>query len=494
MMTKAESKWRSYLAGGAIIATFVVLLLFRLNVPAGIFPAEEKPAPVNHAASRGEVWMEITQKNQKIGYAVRRQTPTETGSKFSEDIFMKINSMGIVQPVKIHTSAALKPGGEISSFEFVLGSNLFEFAAEGSIANGKMSVRFGEDNYRKVFSMPAPVYLGGGMLGAAGKEALAKGEERTFTLFDPASLSSRSVKITSLGEDKLTVMGKVTPARKLAVDFMGMKQVAWVSPQGFVLREEGILGIVLQMVSKKEALSGIDVAAGSDLTAAAAIPVSRLIDNPPGLKALTVRLHDLPAGNFRLEGGRQTYKEGLLTVRNEKYSKMITPFSDHDKNPERYLNPAPFVESDNPKIRRKALEVVAAADDDLEKTEKLVTWIYKNIVKRPVLSVPDALQTLENMVGDCNEHAVLLAAMARAAGLPAEIETGLVYMRGSFFFHAWNTVYIKELGGWVTADATLGQMPADVTHLRFASGSLENQITMTALIGTLKLEIMGTER
>ena len=54
------------------------------------------------------------------------------------------------------------------------------------------------------------------------------------------------------------------------------------------------------------------------------------------------------------------------------------------------------------------------------KAGKLVDWVHKNLEKRPVLSVPNALETLENRIGDCNEHAVLLAAFARAAGIPAE--------------------------------------------------------------------------
>jgi transglutaminase-like putative cysteine protease len=159
-----------------------------------------------------------------------------------------------------------------------------------------------------------------------------------------------------------------------------------------------------------------------------------------------------------------------------------------------YLKPEPFIQSNIPEIQRKASEIVGKEDDDQRKAEKLVAWVYKNIAKKPVISVPDALQTLKNREGDCNEHAVLLAALARAAGLPAQIETGLVYMRGSFFFHAWNVLYIDTLGGWVTADAALGQMPADVTHLRFARGALENQADLVGLIGRLKIDIVRMEK
>jgi transglutaminase-like putative cysteine protease len=124
------------------------------------------------------------------------------------------------------------------------------------------------------------------------------------------------------------------------------------------------------------------------------------------------------------------------------------------------------------------------------KASKLVKWVNENIEKRPVLSVPDALEILRNRVGDCNEHAVLLTALARAAGIPAEVEAGLVYQRGRFYYHAWNVLY---LGTWITADSVMGQFPADVTHIRLVRGS-ERQIDLVHLIGKARIEILRTSK
>ena len=113
--------------------------------------------------------------------------------------------------------------------------------------------------------------------------------------------------------------------------------------------------------------------------------------------------------------------------------------------------------------------------------------MYRNIEKRPVLSLPDALSTLENRVGDCNEHAVLFAALARAAGIPCRLEAGLVYLKGRFYYHAWNLVY---LGSWITVDALFGQIPADVSHIRLVTGSPSQQLDIMGLIGKLQLKII----
>jgi transglutaminase-like putative cysteine protease len=141
-----------------------------------------------------------------------------------------------------------------------------------------------------------------------------------------------------------------------------------------------------------------------------------------------------------------------------------------------------------------AAEFSGTGNPDGIKAERLLAWVHKNLEKRPVLSVPNALQTLENRMGDCNEHAVLLAALARAAGIPTEVEAGVVHLRGRFFYHAWNVFYLQEWGGWVTADAVLGQMPADVTHIRFIRGDTRRQLDLVGLIGRLKLEVVEMGR
>ncbi|MFC1789208.1 transglutaminase-like domain-containing protein, partial [Thermodesulfobacteriota bacterium] len=152
----------------------------------------------------------------------------------------------------------------------------------------------------------------------------------------------------------------------------------------------------------------------------------------------------------------------------------------------RFLMPSPFIESDHPKIENLANKILSADDSTVIKAKKLVAWLHNNIEKRPVLSLPDALATLENRVGDCNEHAVLLAALARASGIPAQIEAGLVYLNGRFYYHAWNLLYI---GQWVTADSVLGQVPADVTHIRFSSGAMQKQLDLMGIIGKIKLKV-----
>ena len=89
-------------------------------------------------------------------------------------------------------------------------------------------------------------------------------------------------------------------------------------------------------------------------------------------------------------------------------------------------------------------------DKDDAKVRRILNWVHETIEKRGTVSVPNALDTLKMKAGDCNEHAALFAALARAAGIPAKVSVGLVYTRDRFYYHAWNEVF---LGHWVAVDA-----------------------------------------
>jgi len=46
------------------------------------------------------------------------------------------------------------------------------------------------------------------------------------------------------------------------------------------------------------------------------------------------------------------------------------------------------------------------------------------------------------------------------------------------------------VGQWMTVDALFDQVPADVTHIRLASGMQEDQLDILSLIGNLKIQIL----
>jgi len=93
---------------------------------------------------------------------------------------------------------------------------------------------------------------------------------------------------------------------------------------------------------------------------------------------------------------------------------------------------------------------------------------------------------LDTREGDCNEHTVLFVALVRALGIPSKQAIGLVYHKGSFYYHSWPEVYV---GDWIAMDPTLGQPLADATHIKLLEGELDQQVKLMQAIGKIRLSI-----
>lgn len=302
-------------------------------------------------------------------------------------------------------------------------------------------------------------------------------------------MGQTAVIVEVLGKEDLQIMGDIHSATKVALNFKGTSQLAWIGDSGEVLKEKGILGIQLEKTTREDALSGLSAAASADLTQTASVASNVRLENLGRLSNLKIEISGIPFQNVQLNGGRQTLKANILSIDKETLTNLSADIQERNlQSLEKiFLNPGPFIQSDDQKIQALAQEIAGGQAAPLDKVRLLVNWVYQNIEKRPVLSLPDALSTLENRVGDCNEHAVLLAALARAAGIPCRIEAGLVYLKGRFYYHAWNRMY---LGRWITVDAVFNQIPADVSHIRFVTGSPSQQLDLMGIIGKLNLKVI----
>ena len=477
-------------------AVFALIFAFLFTLRLGIFQKresdikEERPFHAQTQMDR-ETWMNIFQQGQKIGYAHRQFYKTDSGYRILESVFMQINTMGMVQEIRYRTEGNFHPNFTLSHFNFDLQSSLFRFKAWGVVKEGTLTLITNTSGSEQKIDIPLEkdIRLPIGLLETLNVESLRPGESRTFQVFDPATAAQRPVKVVMLADETIPIMGRQEIAKKVSVDFMGVSQFAWIGKDGTILKEEGSLGIKLEQVTREEALQKIALLPNTDLAEIASIPVDRVLNDVDRLMELKLRLDGFEEKDIFLNGGRQSLKDKVLTVRRESISNLSSK-KIGEKIPEvmkTYLEPTPFIQSDHPEIQAQAKEIVSPDDSAVVKAYKLIAWINKNIQKRPVVSVPNALETLHNRVGDCNEHAVLFAALARAAGIPAQVEAGLVYQKGRFYYHAWNVIY---LGKWITADSVMGQLPADVTHIRFVRGT-EHQIDLIRMIGKVRLEILS---
>jgi len=466
-----------------ICCTFLFFGLLGLRL--GLFE-ENRPAPlpVTRKTPATYTWLEIFQESEKIGYSHRRVLPQDGGYRISETTFMRINTMGMVQDINLLTKGVLAKDMSLSAFDFELKSSRFNFKASGKV--GSNEIELVVNGQLSKMPVKTPLYLTAGIFDAVSAVDIKIGETRTFNIFDPASMSQRPIKVTFTGMDKLKILDAIIPTRKLETDFMGARHTAWVTPTGEIVQETGPLGITLKKSDARRAFRNITTHT-RDLTRLVSVDAGRKIEHPEKIKKIVYKvegLSQLPD----LVGGRQYRVENGLSIVRENHPAANTLAPDLD--PGDFLAPSPFVQSEHPRIVSLARELVPQPSAAWDKVVRIKDWLFTEIEKRPVISVPNALETLDNKMGDCNEHAVLFAALARASGVPATIEAGLVYLDGRFYYHAWNAVYLDR---WITVDALMDQFPADVTHIRLTLGGPDSQLDLMGVIGKVNLEIVDIQ-
>jgi transglutaminase-like putative cysteine protease len=164
----------------------------------------------------------------------------------------------------------------------------------------------------------------------------------------------------------------------------------------------------------------------------------------------------------------------------------------------RALGSSLLIEADDPAIRAAAREAAGDATDPWEKAVRLERWVARTIEEKSLRVIfASAARTLASREGDCTEHAVLLAALARASGLPARVAAGLVAVGGSMGFHLWTEVDAGR--GWIGLDAALDRAPVDGRYLPLAVSDLADGSLTPLVLGILdavsglEIEILEVE-
>lgn len=479
-------KW-NMVWGVLITFAFLILLFFRLELfqnnlrPVTAFKTIQQQMPQN-------IWMNIYQNGKKIGFVNRSLTIMETKYHFNETIFMKINTMGVTQALNILTEGDLNPDMTLSSFNFDLNSNLFRFTAHGLVVKNKLILFTGLPGAQEKseISLKDIPHISGNIYDTAFRSNLEKDVTRSFSIFDPSTLSIRSIKVTRNADEIIPIMGKRILTKKYCAYFMGAQNCAWLSKEGNTLKETGILGLSMEKVSPQKAQEGITDQGSIDFTQIASIPSNVEITEPEKLREIKIKIVGISQTLF-LNGDRQSFHNNILTIAKEHLSPSLSLNNNLPQYIAAFLKPVPLIQSDHPQIKAQVEKIITPTDTAQQKARKIVNWVYRNIEKKPVLSVPNALEILKIKSGDCNEHSVLTVALLRAAGIPAQIEAGLVYRHGRFYWHAWNVLF---LGKWVTADTVFNQIPADVTHIRLVRGYSVEQLNLMGMMGKIKLEVL----
>lgn len=271
----------------------------------------------------------------------------------------------------------------------------------------------------------------------------------------------------------------------------------WVTDEGVILRQEvpGMMQMTMQLVTQEEALADLQ-----PFLLASSVPVDRKMGRPGKLQRVSLEIADGGGAPDTLfpTTSRQTVTPGehtaVLTVVAGSAPGVPgqLPFTAPELLP--YLKPSETAQSADPQLVAQAREVIGNATDAWQAARQLMWWVNRQMTKvgsepRPL----SALEILQTKRGDCTEHAVLLAALAQAVGIPARMVAGLAYDAGAYHYHAWNELYV---GQWVEMDPTWGEETVDAGHVQVAASALDSaaiarmSLASSKTMGMLKLKVL----
>ncbi|MCD4708545.1 MAG: transglutaminase-like domain-containing protein [Candidatus Sabulitectum sp.] len=312
------------------------------------------------------------------------------------------------------------------------------------------------------------------------------GDEKTFPTFDPSTGMIFQATVTCEAIEDVSLMGDMVPAARLLIAQQGMRTSVWVHQGQIVREEEAGMGMVLTRVAPD---TEDNIIPTSDLYEVYAVTSNDVQDPRRAGERSWLLAGDVDWSEFELDyPGIQTVSDGpVITVTAfAPQNSLSFPMTEVSDELAPFLVADAMIQCVDPEIVAVADSLTEDATDAWDAVTRISRFVDRGVENVPTVSLPSAVDVLDNMRGDCNEHTILTVALCRAAGIPAVTCAGIVYVdNGIFGYHAWPAVWVGE---WVAIDPTFSQPMADCTHIVLAQGSLDAQYVVNGVLGRLSIE------
>lgn len=459
--------------------------------------------PVSAQDAPSESWMGIYRGQVKIGYAhLRKEKETyqgKPGYRCDSKVFTRILALGVLVEQELMTTIHLSEDSQpvFETFEMQSGGSVTKI--EAAFDPKKITAVVYSEGTKETKTIPIPEgskLVGDLMFFPAGRD-LKVGDTFDYKYFNAAGLALDDVHTEVVSRETITIEGTQISALLLRnITPLGEMQ-CWLDEKGDVLKVTAILGLNMVKEPRDKALTFENsYLPPEDLAVVTSAPADREILAPRYTKSLKVRLLGLDDKKLALSDKRQQakYIEGekpaceYVITASEFNSDKSASLPIKDRKLAEFLKDSPYVQTGNREIKAKAREIVGDEDNAYLAAGSIRAWVNANMKSKADIGIMrSAVDVLHAKTGVCRDYAVLYAALARAAGIPTKMVSGLVYFEGRFYYHAWAESFVGE---WVPFDATLTTNFVAATHIKLAEGEATSMFDMVKTMGALKAEII----
>jgi len=436
-----------------------------------------------------ELWTGVVFNGEKIGFTRRVLRAADTPGRYEieSEAVIRLRFLGIDKRINLHGLDRVRSDLTLESFRYeheIDGSPL-EVTGKSDGRGLWFVVEASGSREEKSHSSKSPVYPSSALSYLPVLRGLAVGRSERYTVFE-----SETQKLAEAEQEVLAWESSALfegPAFRLATRLLGMETTTWIAADGRPLLELGLNGIMISAL-EDEATARRYLVEASLNKRDALVDFSLLragpIEAPRRVSRMSIVIAGWPAGfEVPSEGGQRCAQAGAeLRCSIDRAATL----AQHEAAS--HLRPTFAAPSNLGEIRSLARGIVADAASEEDKIARLLAWIDANIAKEAVDSFT-AVDVLRERRAECQGHAYLFAALARASGVAVRVVNGLAYsdQHGGFLYHTWNEAWIAGRG-WQPVDATFGQPHADATHLKLLEGESAGELLpLVNLVGRIRV-------
>ena len=468
-----------------LFIAFILVLCSTLAAQAAPFGRIDAP-PLS------ERWFGIYLNSERVGFYRQRIDKSEDGYRMEGNGSVRMKVMSFSKEASMRETFLVSKNLALRSFDVDQTVNGSSSHVNGKVIGSAIHIKNDINGQvtEKILKFKGEVFPGPALNYYPLMRPFSTGTSFKIQAFDPEEIKIKDIQITVLGEDTTSDGQHALKLRNNLYPFVNND--IWVDGQGNTLEESVREGLVTTRVEQPKEISAFisDWAlAKKDLIYDfSLVRVQPPIKDPAKLTGLAVEISDWnDALPLLQDGGQQVEKRGNGRVLFK--TGTLAKESSEQKPTDAQLKPAEKIESDAPEITAQVKRLSEGAKSQEELAKVLAAWTA-DWLRDTIDDGGSAVASFRSRKGNCQTHARLYTAMARAAGIPTRFVSGLVHLEGKgFLYHSWAESFIK--GHWVPVDPTYNQLPADPTHLKFFEGHLPEDIApIIAIIGRIKMTVV----
>jgi hypothetical protein len=432
------------------------------------------------AQAGDETWYSVHLDGRKIGH-MRSLREVEDGGRVRHEQALELNveRQGDALRIASEERAWESIRGEPLAFEADLDTAGSVTRMRGEIVDGKLLVRTEQQGRsgEQRLAWPEGALLPEGQRLAAERAGFAPGTQYEVQAFDPGSLQAFPVRTRVGSAVAVDVHGReerlVPLAQTLSMGGIATETTAWIDPGTRALRRLRMpaIGLVLEMLAcdRDCALAPVQP---TDVLASILVPAPRVLAPRQLQRPLDYRLRLARGDGAALDAVPGQHLERLGG--DGEVSLLVMPGGQAGEPPlAEDLASNRWLQADDPEVAALAREAARGARGARAQVEQLERFVRGYIRTKSLrVGYASAREIMQGREGDCTEHAVLLASLVRALGIPARVATGIAYApafgerRDVFVPHAWVMAWVD--GEWRGFDAALPRFGAG--HIAFSVG------------------------